>query len=393
MHQKFTSLLIIILMSVSWSFAQTTVFKTIVHDGQTREYDVFLPAAYSAGVQMPMVFNLHGIGSNVFEQKFYTNFNSVANAEGFIVVIPQGLTDTVGSGDVTPHWNSYFGSDVDDVGFLNLLIDAVYTDYDIDLARVYSTGFSNGGFMSYRLACELSDRITAIASVSGSVVLTQFTNCTPSRGVPVMQIHGTEDEVVLYDGTPGFSPPIPDLVDYWVGLNNCDATPTVIDVPNNSTTDNSTVQIEKYLNGDGGSEVWFYIVDNGGHTWPDGAIDLPGQVTNHDFNASEDIWEFFNQFTHPNPAAGTLLMTANENLMVENIEVLAFAQRKELLVKSDTEDIEEVKLYNLSGQVIHQVNFNQPQSQVSLDALQVTTGIYVASVRTTAGVFTKKVLF
>jgi polyhydroxybutyrate depolymerase len=149
---------------------------------------------------------------------------------------------------------------------------------------------SNGGYMSYMLACELSDRITAIASVTGSVFNEQLDNCTPARAVPVMQIHGTNDATVDFNGIPLFAPSIPELVDYWVDHNNCSTTPNIVEIPNINTTDDSTVEKLEYNNGDEGSMVWFYIVENGGHTWPDGFINLPDLVTNRDFNASEHIW-------------------------------------------------------------------------------------------------------
>ena len=116
-----------------------------------------------------MVINLHGFALNGTQQTSYSDFNTIAESEGFIVIIPEGLSDTTFFGAIGTHWNSYWGTDSDDLGFLNLLIDQAYTDYGIDLSRVYCAGFSNGGFMSHRLACELSDRIAAIACVAGGV--------------------------------------------------------------------------------------------------------------------------------------------------------------------------------------------------------------------------------
>lgn len=392
MVQKIYTSLFLFFFSISMSFGQQLVQYEIMHDGELREYSVFLPSSYQEGQSLPMVFNLHGFGSNVTEQIFYSNLNIVAQEEDFIVVTPQGLVRTTSIGQTGEHWNAYFGTDVDDVDFLNLLIDRVYTDYNIDLARVYSTGMSNGGFMSYRLACELSDRITAIASVAGGVFNIQLNNCSPDRAVPIMQVHGTNDAIVDFDGIPLFAPSIPELVDFWVDLNNCSTPADTIEIPNISTTDNSTVNKLEYNNGDDDAKVWFYIVENGGHTWPDAAIDLPGEVTNHDFNASEHIWEFFSQFTHPNPAEGTIVLS-NYNLLVDHINIFANPTSQELTVTSDETDIQNIRVVDMMGRTIIENNSTSPQQEVQLNLGSIPTGIYVATVKTTSGIFTKKVLF
>lgn len=377
---------------MSYSFSQQLINGTISHDGETREYSVFLPSSYQAGQSLPMVFNLHGFGSNTTEQIFYSAFNAVAEMENFITVTPQGLVRTTATGQTGSHWNAYFGTDVDDLGFLSLLIDKVYTDYNIDLARVYSTGMSNGGFMSYRLACELSDRITAIASVAGGVFNDQLDNCSPARAVPVMQIHGTNDGIVDYNGIPLFAPSIPELVGHWVDHNNCSTIADTIVIANISTTDDSTVEKLEYNNGDEDSKVWFYIVDNGGHTWPDATINLPGEVTNRDFNASEHIWEFFSQFVHPDPAEGTMILNS-QNIFVENIKVMARPITQELVVTSDVSDILNVRVFDLLGKSVLEVKSLEAQQEITLEIGNIQSGIYVAMIETTSGIFTKKVFF
>ena len=116
-------------------------------------------------------------------------------------------------------------SDVDDIGFLNSLIDFLGNEYNIDLDRVYSTGFSNGGYMSYTLACELSDKIAAIASVTGSMYINQPILCNPERPIPVMQIHGTMDLTVPYIGS-NTSESINDVISFWVNFNECSNDPS-----------------------------------------------------------------------------------------------------------------------------------------------------------------------
>ncbi|MFK8006946.1 MAG: PHB depolymerase family esterase [Saprospiraceae bacterium] len=392
MLQKIYVPFFIFLFSTSFGFSQQLENFEILHDGELRKYSVFLPSSYQTGQSLPMVFNLHGFGSNGLEQILYTSFNAVAEEENFIVVTPEGLIRTTAIGQTGSHWNAYFGTDVDDLSFLDLIIDRVYTDYDIDLARVYSTGMSNGGYMSHRLACELSDRIAAIASVAGGVFNEQLDNCSPSRAVPVMQIHGTNDGIVDYDGIPLFAPSIPNLVGHWVDHNNCSTPADTIEIANISTTDNSTVEKLEYNNGDEGSKVWFYIIDNGGHTWPDATIDLQGEVTNHDFNASEHIWEFFSQFVHPNPAEGTMVL-ANKNIFVDNIKVVARPISQELAITSNASDILKVRVFDLLGKAVLEMNNAEAQQEVILEIGNIHSGIYVAMVETTSGIFTTKVFF
>jgi polyhydroxybutyrate depolymerase len=392
MYQKKYTFFILFIFINSYSFSQQLINETIQHDGEMREYSIFLPSTYQIGQSLPMVFNLHGFGSNRAQQTFYSGLNNLAELENFIVVIPQGLTRTTINGQTGSHWNAYFGTDVDDLGFFSLLIDRVYTDYNIDLARVYSTGMSNGGYMSHRLACELSDRITAVASVTGGVFFEQLDNCNPSRAVPVMQIHGTNDGIVNFNGITLFAPSIPDLVYHWVDHNNCTTLADTIEIANISITDNSTVEKLEYNNGDEDSKVWFYIVENGGHSWPDATIDLPGIVTNRDFNATEHIWEFFSQFVHSNPAEGTIILR-NNNIFVDNIKVLANPISKELVTTSNTSDILNVRVYDTFGKTVLEMNSSEAQQEVILKIGNIQSGIYIATVKTASGVFTTKVLF
>jgi hypothetical protein len=207
-----------------------------------------------------------------------------------------------------------------------------------------------------------------------------------------MQVHGTNDNIVEFGGIPLYAPSIPDLVGYWVDHNNCSTPADTIAIDNISTTDNSTVEKLEYNNGDDDSKVWFYIVDNGGHTWPDALIDLPGDVTNHDFNASEHIWEFFSQFQHPNPAEGTIIL-ANKNILVENIKVVARPISQELAITSDVSDILNVRVFDLLGKTVFEKNSLNPQQEMILEVGKIQHGIYVATVETTSGIFTAKVLF
>jgi len=235
-----------------------------------------MPANYNPEKEFPLVINMHGLGSNAWEQEAYTSFSNVSDTSGFIVVYPNGVEET---------WNISSSTGIDDVGFISALIDTLDFLYGVDLDRVYSTGMSMGGFMSYRLACELSDRIAAIASVTG---LQAYYPCTPSRPVPVAQFHGTADQIVPYVGVAA-------TVNNWVSYNGCPLDPVVTDLPDINPNDNSTVTVSYYGLCNDSSEVILYTIIGGEHTWPGAIINIG--ITNQDIKASNEIWNFFKKYT------------------------------------------------------------------------------------------------
>ena len=349
--------------------AQQVVNHNFEYDGEIREYLVYLPPSYVEGMSLPLVLNFHGFGSTATEQAFYSNFSAIADTANFIVVYPQGLFRNIIAGGSGNHWNAHFGTDVDDLGFINRLIDYLYTDYNIDLKRVYATGMSNGGYMSYHLACELSDRIAAIASVTGAMVATQEMNCPIERPIPLMQIHGTADDVVPYNGAPPLQASIPDIVDFWVSQNACSLPPTEVEVADINTSDNSMASYQHYFC-DAGTEVIFYTIENGGHSWP-GAIPLAQLgVTNQDFNASEVIWAFFNRHSHPNPTTGTIVSSNKDISGQENVVKVVpnpFSETIQLSFQVATP--KRLQIYDALGQLVlyKEQKEIQPQMTISLD--------------------------
>ena len=272
------------------SLGQQTINGTILHDGLQREYILYIPDSYSPNESTPLLFNFHGYQSNAFEQMNYGDFRPIADTANFLIVHPMGTVDALGN----THWNVGWGtSTTDDLGFASALIDSLVIDYNIDTDRIYSTGMSNGGFMSYLLACELSNRIAAIASVTGSMNVGQFESCSCEHPMAIMEIHGTIDASVPYYGSYLFEP-IEDVVNYWVEFNNCDIDPQVTDMPDIDPTDGSTVKHYLYSGGDQGIEVEHYKVINGTHTWPGSQYDIGG--TNYDINASTEVWKFLSKY-------------------------------------------------------------------------------------------------
>jgi len=290
MKAKFT-LFSVVFLIVSNAFAQTEIDASITHDGLVRTYRLYIPAKYKAGSNVPLIFNLHGYGSNNLQQEFYGDFRHIADTANFIIALPNGSLDASNK----QFFNCLFdnNSNVDDVGFISALIDTVSAKYSIDKNAIYATGMSNGGFMSYELACKLSNRIAAIASVAGVELYTHFNSCSPGHPVPVMHIHGTNDGTVPYAGSLVWLP-VETLVASWVDFNKCTKTPNVSNVPDINNTDGCTAVHYVYENGENGSTVEFYKVVGGDHSWPGAIINL--NTTNQDFNASKEIWRFFSKY-------------------------------------------------------------------------------------------------
>lgn len=310
--------------------AQTIVNGSFVHKGLVRSYSYYVPAVYNSAKPVPLILNLHGYTSDGLQQALNTNFMSIADTAGFIVAHPDGSKDGLGN----RFWNyKIFGVTVDDVGFLEALIDTISLKYKIDPNRVYAAGMSNGGYMSYYLACA-SDRFAAIASVTGSMPAILY-SCDQDYVTPVMEMHGTKDQTVPYNGNLT-SKGIEDVVNYWVEKNKCNPTPVQTELPDINKTDNATATHFLYSGGKDGHTVEFYRINNGGHTWPGSSVNPPfAGNTCRDFNASKEIWRFFSQYDksvpnavsntgdemrfsfYPNPARDVLFMKNAERLEAE----------------------------------------------------------------------------
>lgn len=260
-------------------------------NGLSRSYILYVPQSYTGDEALPLVFNFHGLGSNAFEQMVYGDFRELAEAENFIIVHPNG---TVYQGFT--HWNVggfTLGSPADDVGFTDALINEISAKYTIDQNRIYATGMSNGGYMSFLLACQLNEKFAAIASVTGTMTPDMVEACAPTRPMPVMQIHGTADGTVSYEGVEVWNRSIPDVIDYWVSANNCNPEPSVNRLFDLNPNDENFIDHYVYAGGDNGSVVEHYKINNGTHSWPGTSVG----VANRDINASVLVWEFFKKYS------------------------------------------------------------------------------------------------
>lgn len=363
--------------------AQDRVKGEIEMEERTRKYRLYIPSSYTADQAMPLVFNLHGLTSDAGQQELYTQMNEVAEENGFIVCYPKGHNRA---------WNVGFNfptSKAADVKFISELIDHLALAYAIDLNRVYACGFSNGGYMSHKLACELSDKIVAIASVAGTFVPGEEENCEPSRAVPVMQIHGTADPIVRYNGFfEGIS--ATETIDFWRTKNNCLADYQKTKVSNTVKLDFS--KAVRYDFGDCMEEtaVVLYKVKNGGHTWPGASLILG--VTNKDFSASEEIWHFFKQFSFevPSRSRNSLPVSTGFQLMpnptFENLTIALNLSKPTTLSRG---------LYSLQGQTVlgkETAHFPTGKLKWNYDLQGIPMGIYFLRLYFDGEVITRKVI-
>ncbi len=271
--------------------SQQTIQGDLMHDGEERDYLLYIPANYSGNEDVPLVINFHGYQSSNVEQIAYGDFRPIADTAGFILVVPQGLQH-----EGNTHWNVggwIINSPVDDVDFTAELINHLASNYSINTDRVYATGMSNGGFMSFLLACQLGDKIAAIASVTGSMTPSTFNECNPTHPTPVLQIHGDSDSVVPYNGAI-WTKSVSETVEYWKNFNQCEDEAILTILDDIDVTDGSTVERYVYENMNNHAVVEHYKVLGGDHTWPGTIFDFGG--TNQDINASEKIWQFFAQY-------------------------------------------------------------------------------------------------
>jgi polyhydroxybutyrate depolymerase len=268
-------------------FFRSQTFATFTHDGVIRTYHYYVPSYWNSGESMPLLMVLHGLTQSGQGIMNITNFNSLAESEGFIAVYPDGLENA---------WNADMNvtvSGADDIGFLERLVLHFETNFGVNSSRIYFTGFSNGGFMSNKLACESSLCIAAIASVSGNMSSTVYENCNPKQPTSVLHIHGTADAVVSYFGSPTTGVSVGQSMDKWRDFLGCSESPVVEEMPNVNLLDLSNAEWHRYLNCTQGVSLELIKVNGGGHQWP-GINTLLGGVgtINMDFYSPEVIWNF-----------------------------------------------------------------------------------------------------
>lgn len=281
---------------------------TLAHDGLERHYKIHIPAAYAKNSKVPVVIYIHGGGGDM-RAAYMDGLDKMSDKHGFILAIPEGIGE-VKFGYMRASWNGgkwetgECCGNADDVGFISKMIDEVKNNLNIDDKMIYATGISNGGLMTNRLGCELANKIAAIATVAPAALMS---NCTPSRPMSIIDIHGTADPAnppdgseprsIFEEGSSSFGMSYKrmtpyQVVDAWKKINNC-----------------SDKQISGYENGNAkctvfndcstGAEVELCMVEGMGHIYPSGSQYLPSSLVGSvSYDISFDqIWEFFKK--HP----------------------------------------------------------------------------------------------
>lgn len=267
-------------------------------EARSRSYRLYVPTNYNPEEPMPIVVALHGRPDTGVGFSIITQLHLTAEKENFLVLYPDGLN--LG-------WNYVWGypefryDEWDDVQFLQDLVLHLNEHVNIDLNRVYATGFSNGGFMTQRLACDAYDFFAAYA-VLGATFIPQFENdCDPANDVPIMFMHGTNDVSIPWQGNPRSHLGVIDSLFYWVTYNDCNLEPRETEfLPTQEEDSETFVAKIVYEDCAFGGDLWFYGVENGGHNW----TGVPGVISeeiaglvNTDVHASDIVWEFMSQYS------------------------------------------------------------------------------------------------
>ena len=282
------------LFNVLFAAAQQQKTEHLTVDSISRRFEIYIPSASNTD-KLPVLISLHGRLGTGRGMMGFAEFRSIAYREKFIIVCPDGVSKSWNDGRPTRAQKK----GINDVKFIDKLITYTLKTYNGDSSRVYVTGMSNGGFMASRVACELSNRIAAIAVVGAS--MDKNVSYHQNKAVPVMYIQGTKDPLVPYEGGAVKSSSGGDVYGHsevlklWAGVDHCDNSPVITNVPDNKGDGTSIIK-EEYTNPSNSVKVVGYTITNGGHTWPGGTQYLPkfliGPVS-HNLNACEVIWDFF----------------------------------------------------------------------------------------------------
>lgn len=278
--------------------SETETFR-LTYDGNERIYHVHLPEGYAETADpLPVIIAMHGAGGDGKNMEKITLYSDLADTNGFIAVYPNGLNGIWNDGRVG---DSRVPSDLDDVGFISAIIDALVEDFNVDTSRVYATGYSMGGMMAFRLGCELQDKIAAVASVASTFPGYLIENCDPASPVPVLVVQGTEDDVIPWDGIRRGNFIIylsaAETAMYWAAHNQCAPDPELVEGLDIANKDGTIIRQVYYTDCEQDAKVMIYVVAGGGHTWPGSELTATWGITSFDLYASPAIWQFFETHT------------------------------------------------------------------------------------------------
>ena len=287
------SVLGLLILVYAYIFVASIVGRDTIQVGDMeRTYRVHLPANYDEAQSVPLVLTFHMYTGSGRTMAWLTHLNKIADQEGFIVVYPEGYKNSWADGS-----NQYAADQayIDDFAFVSALLDKLQQEYAVDPTRIYATGFSSGGFLAQRLACEMPEKFAAIATVGATLSRNVIGDCLPKMPTAIMMINGIDDHGVPWDGDGDYAS-VPDTVAHWVQVNAC---PTEANISSEPDAVDDGTRIERSVYGpcQAQTEVVLYSVAGSGHTWPGGSKPvqlwgLNGPIS-QEMDASQAIWDFF----------------------------------------------------------------------------------------------------
>ena len=377
MKQKYT-FLILLIFSILFTLKIQAQYTDFEHDGLTRQYIYYEPE--NLNQQMPLVFVMHGYTGDANSIRNYSQMNDFADQYGFAVCYPRGTVDGGGNRFWNVGYAFHPNETVDDVSYLTQLAQYLQQSNGLNPDYTFATGMSNGGEMCYMLACQAYDTFKAVAPVAGMILQDILDDCDAAPGIPVYEIHGSQDGVTPLAGDPdnndgwGSYPSIADTIDYFVEKNGCT---TLIEgsVPNTDTSDGSFIVSEKYINGVNENEVWYYKVVGGGHDWP-------GSSGNMDIEAGEQAWLFFQNYIDNNVVVLDLDAAISINVPETSCGDTTITPSVSLTNYGFNTIIVAEMTWQINDGDIQTINFNgtlsQNQTQTfTLDPIDLTDGSYI----------------
>lgn len=374
--------LFITVITVGQAFAGWTNF-TFTFDSKVRAYTLYVPDSYNADVPATLIVALHGLGGSMTDI-MGTGISAIADTANIIVASPQALDFASPVGVIESAWNNGiavtvtgFGEivvneDVDDIGFINAMMDSVQLHYNINAERNYLCGMSMGGFMTQRLACASTNRFAAAASLAGTYALA-LPECAPSKQIPVAHFHGTADDVITYEGFTTF-PVLGDvavglsvdhLISKWTTLNDCSTTPDVVNVPD-ANADGLSLDHYIYSNASGKAMVELFRINGGLHLWYDNVL------TGGEFDYATEVWKFFNKQYH----------TTSINNIANIIQAQVYPNPATNIISINAPyEITDAVITDITGKVVASQKVNA--NKIAVDNL--AAGMYLLKVATAKG--------
>jgi polyhydroxybutyrate depolymerase len=291
------------------NFLPFTGEKKLTHQELERSYFLHVPEDLQENA--PLVVVIHGYTGTAEGIMKYSRMNDLADENGFVVVYPQGTVDSQENTFFNVGYSFNASSKVDDVAYIRALVIHLQSTYQTSTEKTFATGMSNGGDMSYLLACTSSDLFRAVAPVAGVMMKETLESCNPQRPIPIFEIHGTEDKISVFEGDMedqdgwGAYYDLPSTIDFWVTENKLNHKES-IQLPDKDRGDGSVIIFDRYFSEDSVNEVWFYKVKGGTHTWPGWETDIRWwknpliwyylRTGNNDIDTAQEVWSFFRKY-------------------------------------------------------------------------------------------------